>query len=406
MNFLTGIYFFYMFVSIYFLLITLILYFRNRGTLFSIPKLTKNYSLTVLIPSFNEGQTIKDTIEHIFASDYKGLKQVIVINDGSSDNTKEVVEKLLKKFKGLKLINKKNSGKADSLNYALNFVKTDLVAVIDADSYPNKNAFSRLCGFFDDKKVGVVTAACTPRNRKKLLERLQSIEYKVIAFTRKLLEYIDSIYVAPGSLSIYRTHALKGIGGFDIKNMTEDIESTWHMLRKNWKVKMCLAATVTTTVPNKISPWFKQRVRWSIGGLQVLNKYKSHILKENMLGYFVIPFFFFGLFLSLIGFLIMAYLLGKKFIGNYVLVKYGVIANTAILGDLNLVPGVINFFGITLFILFFAFTVFVLGVMKDNFLEKENIFHLLLYMTFYLLTYPLYSIVSVYKLIRGNYKWR
>jgi len=314
MEVIEGIYFFYMFVSLYFLLLSLILYFHNRHKLMHVPNLDKNYSLSILIPAYNEEKTIAGTIEHVFASDYNGIKEVIVINDGSKDNTLKIANSLKKKYPNLVVIDKKNSGKADSLNFALKFVKGDFVAIIDADSYPEKNAFSHMMGYFSDTKVGAVTAACTPLNRETFLGRLQSIEYKVIAFTRKLLEYIDSIYVAPGSLSVYRKSALEEIGGFDKTNMTEDIESTWHILKNGWKVKMSLSAKVKTVVPEKIRAWWIQRVRWTIGGFQVLKKYARYVFQRSMFGYFVIPFFAFGLSIGLIGVGIFFYLLlGRLF---------------------------------------------------------------------------------------------
>ncbi|MBP7708472.1 glycosyltransferase family 2 protein, partial [Candidatus Pacearchaeota archaeon] len=242
MQVITGIYFFYMFVSIYFLILVVTLYLQNRKDIFFSPQITRNYTLSVVIPAWNEEKTIASTIEHIFASDYKGLLEVLVVDDGSTDNTFKIAKSLTKRYKNLIVFTKSNSGKANSVNYALKHAKGELVSVIDADSFPEKSAFSKMIGYFDDLQVGAVTATCTPKNRNTLLEKLQTIEYKIIAFSRKLLEYIESIYVAPGSLSIYRKKALLAIGGFDPKNITEDIESTWHILSEGWKVRMCLSA--------------------------------------------------------------------------------------------------------------------------------------------------------------------
>jgi len=397
-----------MFVSLFFLALFLSIYFHNRKTLFFIPTLTKNHSLSVLVPAYNEQNTIEGTIEHIFASDYKGLLEVIAINDGSTDNTLQVLSKLQKKYKKLVVINKANSGKASSLNYALKLVKGDFVAIIDADSYPDKKAFSQLMGFFSDQKVGAVTAACTPMNRKSLLERLQTIEFKVIAFTRKLLEYIDSIYVAPGSLSVYRLKALKEAGGFDSKNLTEDIESTWHLLSMGWKVKMCLAATVRTVVPNTFKAWWIQRVRWTVGGFQVLKKYRKDLFKKGMFGYFVIPFFIFGLTIGILGVGIFFWIYMIRLFQRMEIVFYKMDAGVPLvaLQDLNITPSVLNYFGIVLFIIFFLFTIFVLMAMKDDVLKKQKTYEILLYSTMYLIAYPFMIIWSVYKWSRGYNRWR
>jgi biofilm PGA synthesis N-glycosyltransferase PgaC len=373
-----------------------------------VPSLENNYSLSILIPAYNEEETIAGTIEHVFASDYKGIKEVIVINDGSKDNTLKIAKSLQKKYSKLIVIDKKNSGKADSLNYALKFVKGDFVAIIDADSYPEKSAFSHMMGYFSDTKVGAVTAACTPLNRETFLGRLQSIEYKVIAFTRKLLGYIDSIYVAPGSLSVYRKVALDEIGGFDKTNMTEDIESTWHILKNGWKVKMSLAAKVKTVVPEKIRVWWIQRVRWTIGGFQVLKKYFRYVFQRNMFGYFVIPFFAFGLSIGLIGVGIFFYLLLGRLFNQAEILLYKMNANVNVISiaDFNITPTLLNYFGIVLFLLFLLFTFLVLIGMKDKFLKNENLFEVIFYMTLYLIVYPFMIIWSIYKWSRGEFRWR
>ena len=94
-----------MFIAIYFLAFFIMLYIKNKSELFYFPPITKKYSISVLVPAFNEEKTIASTIEAIFASEYP-IKELIVLNDGSKDNTRKVVEKLMKKYSALKLINK------------------------------------------------------------------------------------------------------------------------------------------------------------------------------------------------------------------------------------------------------------------------------------------------------------
>jgi biofilm PGA synthesis N-glycosyltransferase PgaC len=412
MNALPIIYLTYMFVSFYLLTLTLLLYFKNRKNLLDVPKLTKFYSLSVIIPVFNEEKTIGQTIKAIYEVDYpKDKIEVIAVNDGSKDNTLNVLKELKQKYSSLKIINKPNSGKADSVNTALKFCKNDLVVVLDADSYPEKELFKKTVGYFDDSEVGAVTSTCTPRNRSTFLEKLQLMEYRVIAFTRKLLEYVDSIYVVPGTAGIYRREALLSIGGFDRNNITEDIEATWHLLKDGWKIRMCMNAHINTEVPSKIKPWFRQRRRWALGGLQCISKYKGYIFRKNMFGYFVVPFFIIGLFLGLIGLLIFLYLLFRRLLSTFLLVKFGIISSAPILtsNDFHFTPSVLNYFGIIVFLLFFFFNFFVLAIMKDNLFnkkEKQSFFNLVFYMTIYLLIYPLVLIISMWHFYRKKMVWR
>lgn len=382
------------------------LYFKNRNFLFDVPKLTRKYSLSVLVPAYNEEDTIGKTIESIFDSDYL-IKELIVLNDGSSDKTGEIAESFLKKFSKLKVINKENSGKADSLNQGIEIATGELIAVVDADSYPEKDAFSKLVGFFDDEKVGVATPFIVPRNRKSFFERLQSIEYSVIAFTRKLLGYVDAIYVTPGPLAIYRKDALEKIGGFDTQNITEDIEATWHLTKEGYKRKMCLNARATTTVPTKLKIWFKQRRRWNLGGLQCISKYKGDFFKKGMLGFFILPFFVLQLFLGLLGLSIFVYLITSRAISNYLFVNHSINVGTSVItmDNLLITPSFLNYLGVILFVFGTIFTIAVLFIMKEKFLVKQNIFNLLFYLLIYLSVYPFIMITSLYHYFRGIRKW-
>jgi len=407
MQILPIIYFAYMFVSFYFLILILLLYFKNKNSLFESPKMTKEYTISILIPAYNEEKTIADTINAVYNIDYNNIIEIIAINDGSKDNTLNVIKSLASKYKNLKIFDKPNSGKADSLNKALKFCHGELIVVVDADSYPSKDSFKKMVGYFDDKQVGAVTAACIPRNRTTFLEKLQVIEYKVIAFTRKILEYVDGIYVVPGTGGMYRAEAIKK-AGFDIHNITEDIEATWHLVHDGWKIRMCLATSVHTEVPNKIKPWYNQRRRWALGGLQCLNKYKDIIFRKGMLGYFIVPFFALGLFLGLIGMIIFSYLLLRRTITSYLIAKYSISVSSPILtmNSLYITPSVLNYFGLVLFFLFLLFTFFVLAIMKDRLFEKQSFFNLLFYMTIYLLSYPIILIVACRHYLGKKMIWR
>lgn len=407
MKLLPIIYLGYMFVSIYFLSLFLFLYFNNRKHLFEYPEAKRKYSVSVLVPAWNEEKTIKDTIEHIFEIDYP-IKELIVLNDGSTDNTRKIVEELMKKYSKLKLINKKNTGKGDSLNKGVEIVKGELVVVVDADSYPDKDSFKKLVGFFDDEKIGAATCVFIPRQANKFIEKMQIIEYNVIAFTRKLLGYVDAIYVTPGPLAMYRKSALNKVGGFDAKNMTEDIEITWRLTYAGYERRMCLATNASTTVPDNLKGWYRQRRRWNVGGLQCISKYKKNFLKKGMLGMFILPFFVLQLFLGVLGLGILFYLIITRFISNYLLVAYSVPAGVPVLtmDSIFVTPSFLNYLGVILFGAGLIFTILVLSIMKDTVLKKQNIFNILFYSVVYLTAYPFIMISAVYNYFKREKKWR
>lgn len=391
----------------YFLFLFLLLYFNNKKDIFYSPIAKKHYSISVLVPAWNEEKTIKNTIESIFEIDYP-IQEVIILNDGSTDKTKEITEELLSEYPKLKLVNKKNTGKADSLNSGIKMAEGELVVVVDADSYPDKDSFTKLVGFFDDEKVGAATCVFVPRNRKKFIEKMQVIEYNIIAFTRKLLGYVDAIYVTPGPLAMYRKSALEKISGFDTKNMTEDIEVTWRLIHAGYERRMCLSTNATTIVPDNIKAWYRQRRRWNVGGLQCISKYKKEFLKKGMLGMFVLPFFIFQLFLGVLGLSVFLYLVTTRIFSNYLFAKYSLSVGVPLITmeDLYITPSFLNYLGIILFAVGGIFTLLVLSIMKKTVLKKQNIFNILFYSGIYLSIYPFIAISAVYNYFKRDKRWR
>ncbi len=412
MRILPFIYLAYMFVFLYFLIFFLLIYARNRKTLFSFEKLTKHYEVSFVVPAYNEGKTIGECLKAIFNIDYDNILEVIVVNDCSTDNTREVVEKLQKKYPKIKLINnKKNIGHAaGSQNVGLKYAKGELIVVVDADSYPASDCLKKLIGYFNDPKVGVVTAPVYVRNNNKFLERLQYIEYKTIGFSRRLLDYVEGVYVTPGPLAVYRKIALDEIGGFDEKNLTQDIEATWNLAYYKWKRRMCLSTHVTSTAPTKFKDWFSQRRRWLLGGLQCIKKHWRALFnpKTGMLGLFIVPFFILGTFLGSIGLGIFIYLFSMRAISNFLYTRYSINANTPLvtMNDFYLTPSFLNYLGVALFLFGLIFTVIILLVLKEKVLTRQRMFDIFFYVFIYNSLYPLILISSLWNLFRGKVAWQ
>jgi cellulose synthase/poly-beta-1,6-N-acetylglucosamine synthase-like glycosyltransferase len=258
--------------------------------------------------------------------------------------------------------------------------------------------------------MAAVTALIVPKNRSKFIEKLQCYEYPIISWTRKLLGYVGGIYVNPGAMSMYRKDIIVKLGGFDTNNMTEDIEMTWKLSKHGYHRGVSLTAKDWTVVPDKLKKWWKQRIRWNLGGLQTIMKYKSEFMKSSggMLSFFILPFFVISLLLGLVGLSIFAYLITKRFITTYLITSYSFAADVAplTLESINLTPTVLNFFGVALFALGMFFTYFgVMCVGEKEILRKRNVFNLLFYLIVYLTIYPTIMISSLYKYIKGDIGW-
>lgn len=411
MEFLVGLYLFFAFLTLYFMFLFLILFFRNRpDKTEKLLDLTYFPSLTILIPVWNEAKTIAETIRAVRNSDYpKSKLKILVVNHGSTDNTRKILKKLKVPF--IDYLENVGRGKAYAANYGLKHIKTELVAMLDADCYPERSAFSKVVQYFKFKDVAAVTASVLLKEAKNFIQRLQELEYIFIVWVRKLLEYIDSIYVTPGGLSIYRTKILKKVGAFDIHNMTEDIEIAWRLLDNKYKIKMCLGARSYVTVPDTLKKWWRQRLRWDIGGIQTWLKYRSAFFnpKKGMLGWFVAPFFFSSMLLSLLGFFVFLGLFIKR---AYTQILFWLYSSSVHINPLSTYEFIISnlyvifgllIFGISLFYVYIGAKVY----QKNPFSGIRNFFELLVYLTVYLMAFPILMLQSIFLfLTQKEYKWR
>ena len=399
-----------MFIALYMLSFFIILTITNKNRLFDYERPKKEYFVSILIPAFNEEDTINGTIEHIAALNYpKNKLEIIIINDGSKDNTNKIIKKAMKKYPFLKLLDKKNSGKADSLNQGIKMAKGELIAVVDSDSFPSKNSLKKLTGFFNNPQMGAVTSFVTVRNRNvNLLTKIQSLEYMVLGWARKLLDFVDSVYVTNGPLSVYRKKYVEEVGGFDLTTVTEDIDITWNLLNHDYKTAMCLDARVSTEVPSKFKAWFMQRSRWGLGGLQAIAKYKKMFFRKGMFGAFILPFVSFSIIVSIFGFLFSSYLILRSTFSRFIVTAYSASSGASLFHfqELNFYPSVLLFYLLILFsasIIYYNYVLFKTKY-EDNFSLKRFL-NLLLYILIYLSTYSIIWFHSIYRFVKGDNRW-
>ena len=319
-TFIDFVFFFYIFIGLYMLSLFLFIYYSNRKKIYEYPKGIYE-KVSIVMPCYNEAEHIGKAIEALLSLNYpKDMIEIIVVDDKSTDNSAEVVREYVRKYGNVKLIvNKRNSGKAaEPTNIGIKAAKYDYIAVTDADSEPEKDALSKMIGFLQkDKKVAAVTCGVMSKKPVTFMQRLQTIEYTVIAFNRRLLDLVDAVYVTPGPFALYKKKVLLEVGLFDTNNMTQDIEIVWRLLSYGYKARMCLAARVYSETPKKFRQWWRQRIRWNIGGTQTLMKYKNMIFRRGMLGNFIVPFFSLSLFLGLFGLGIFLYIFSRRALISY-----------------------------------------------------------------------------------------
>ena len=254
--------------------------------------------VSMLIPARNEENNIRSCIDSIINSGYDKTKlRVIVIDDESRDRTGDIVRSLIREYqecdiKLIRRVKKYNEfTKAPALNVGLKYVKGDYVGCIDADSTIEKGSLQNVTSLFEGDEVGAVISNIKVNRTKSIWEKVQRLEYIFATFIRSLMSKIDTLHVTPGALSVYRTDVLKKVGGFDEKNITEDLEVAMNIRYHGYKVKIALDSISYTNVPETFRKLWRQRVRWFRGFIYNTRKYKGMLMnkKYGLLGTFQYP---------------------------------------------------------------------------------------------------------------------
>ncbi|MBI2583581.1 MAG: glycosyltransferase family 2 protein [Candidatus Aenigmarchaeota archaeon] len=412
LNWIDVIYLLFATLVTFFGFLFVLLYVKNRGMLAKVPFMEKFPTVSIIVPAYNEADNIAKVLRNLKNLEYpkgysyklgkgsKGSYEIIVVDDGSTDETAAIAEAV-----GVQTVRKKRGGKASALNEGLAKAKGEIIVCVDSDSYPDRTSLVQGVPFFAEKDVAAVTSRIFVNNAKGFLGRLQSIEYAMIAWTRKLFEYIDSIYVTPGPLSFYRADVLKEVGGFDEKNLTEDIEIAWRLLDRGYKIKMS-PGTVLTEVPSSFKAWWKQRIRWNVGGMQTLNKYKGSVFRADAFGSFILPFFTLSYGLALLALSLFVYLIYLWAFNNILFIISAQAAGLSPLKHLApfFLPDMFTIFGVIIF----AFSIFLVGAgLKEMQMKSTagNWIGVFIYLTIYITLFPFILVHSIIRYLRGKRGW-
>lgn len=289
----------FLFLSMYFQILLLISFFENKIKIKEeeIRHVTHFPTVTIAVPCWNEEKTVGATIDSLLALDYpKDKLSIIVVDDGSKDNTFAIASSYEKKFPNLvTALTKENGGKHTAVNLALSHSKSDLFGCLDADSFVSHQALLTIVSYFESSpKVMAVTPCIHVRSPKTFVQRMQAIEYLMGVFLRKAYGELDAIQVTPGPFSIFRKEVFGIIGNYHKAHNTEDYEITLRMHKAKLKVVNAHKALVYTVGPQTAIGFFHQRLRWARGFLENSLDYKELFFKKEYgnLGLVTLPFAF------------------------------------------------------------------------------------------------------------------
>ncbi len=262
-------------------------------------------TVSIIVPGFNEQNTIRKTILSLLALEYpKNLLQIIAVDDGSTDATWQVLQEFSQNPRVL-LLQKPNEGsKYRALNFGLQHVTGEIVGCLDADSRVDSHALTHSVAQFSDKSVGAVVPTIIIDHPKGFYQRMQKVEYEIGAALRRAFAQMNALYITPGPFSLFRSSILKELNGYAFAHHTEDLDIALRLHQHGWRIVHSRNSFVYTVAPNTFNTLLKQRVRWLTGFLRNMMDYKQMLFakKHGSLGFFVLPYALF----SIVSFLYLA----------------------------------------------------------------------------------------------------
>jgi cellulose synthase/poly-beta-1,6-N-acetylglucosamine synthase-like glycosyltransferase/peptidoglycan/xylan/chitin deacetylase (PgdA/CDA1 family)/spore germination protein YaaH len=247
--------------------------------------------VSVIVPAYNEELVIENTIQSLLASYYKNF-EVIVVDDGSQDNTSKVVQEGFGEDKRIKLLTVANAGKAAALNIGLTHARGDVIVALDADTLFAPQTIGALAHRFYDSSLGAIAGNAKVGNRVNIVTRWQALEYITSQnMDRRAFASLNCITVVPGAVGAWRKDLLEKAGGFPADTLAEDQDLTLHIRRLGYKIGYEEAAIAWTEAPDRLKTLARQRFRWAYGTLQCMWKHKDALFRPRYgtLGFVAMP---------------------------------------------------------------------------------------------------------------------
>ena len=237
--------------------------------------------VTIIVPAYNEDVTISTTIKSILNQTYSNL-EIIIIDDGSSDDTYKISKKFEGKYKGktIRVLTKKNGGKSRALNFAIERSKGEFIMCVDADSKLKEDAVALMVRYFKNPEIGAVAGSVFVSNRVNIITKLQALEYiEGLNMARNAQAFLKMVNIIPGPIGMFRKKEILEVGGYMHDTYAEDADLTLRIIKKNFKIEFEPDAIAWTEAPDNLLDLIKQRYRWTRGIVQAIRKHSDSLFK-------------------------------------------------------------------------------------------------------------------------------
>lgn len=351
-------------------------------------KIERSLKVSVIIPAWNEGVGIISSIRSLLNNTYKNI-EIIVVNDGSQDDTESIIKQFMRKELPLiyriknkfkYLCHKQNQGKGKALNSGIKHSTGDIIITVDGDTKLHKNAIENIVRHFIDPSVEAVVGNVKIANSKTMLGLLQQIEYTLVFYFKRVHSVMDSIFIVGGAFGAFRRNVFNRFGYFDECSKTEDIEFSTRLKWHGCKIVFAEDAIAYTEGPSTFMGLIKQRLRWKKGLIDTFIKYHDIFFSFNRKH---------NIFLS------------------WVLLPYSLFGDIQLIFELILLPCILYYtiiyrlyylwFGWTFFLVFTLIIIYLFGSKKNN---RSNLLLSPLYYVLSLILFAseIYAIIGTIKL--------
>lgn len=253
--------------------------------------LSRYPSVTVIVPCYNEENTLYKTVRSLLALEYpKSKLKIILVDDGSTDGTWSIIRRFMKHSQ-IDGVQKENGGKHTAMNLGIEMSTSELIGGLDADSFVHPEALKRIVTYFDNPETMAVAPSILVHEPKNMLQWAQKAEYDMAIYTKKMLGFLKAIHVTPGPFSIFRKKVFDDLGLYRKAHNTEDQEIALRMHKHGYQIEHCPDAYVYTVSPFNVPALYKQRLRWTYGFIKNGADYRELLFRKKYgnLAFFTMP---------------------------------------------------------------------------------------------------------------------
>ncbi len=349
-----------------------------------------------VVPCYNDGNSVAQTVSSIYQVVGPAV-DLIVINDCSTDNSRDVLVGLHAKFGFTLIDNPTNLGKSQSLNNAAALTRHDTIVFVDADVIVNQHALHDALIRLANETVGAVSCPYKPIN-SGFIVKMQHMEYNMLSLVQGAYNIFSAIALWGGFIVI-KKKAFNDAGRFSVNAITEDMDLAFKLNETGWRVEQSFIP-IRTHVPDTLKKWFKQKIRWSSGGFQCMIRHFRVWLRNPIHVFFIFSYVIFTLSALLT--------LGKKILLWSNMVEYFDFVNEtlSLMASFRLTGILYGALIMKDILLMLAFAFFALPYVLPLISNLRQVYLVLLVLPFAIIYVPLFSQVSILGMLFFLFNYR